>query len=104
LGKIRTINIKQNNYLWNYKNYNIMGALELKDNLLQYIEKADERLLKVVKAVMESYWEDEVVAYTIDGKPLNKLAYKNELEEALNEIKQGDFTTQEDLEKEAEKW
>jgi hypothetical protein len=34
-----------------------MGAIELKDNLLQYIEKADERLLKVVKAVMESYWK-----------------------------------------------
>ena len=81
-----------------------MGALELKDNVIQYIEKADLRLLKVVKAVMESYWEDEVVANTIDGKPLNKADYKNELNEALNEIKQGDFITQEDLEKEAEKW
>ena len=81
-----------------------MEALPLKDNLIQYLEKADERLLKVVKAVMESYWEDEVVAHTIDGKSLNRIDYKNELKEALNEIKQGDFTTQEDLEKEAEKW
>lgn len=81
-----------------------MGALELKEDVLQYINKADERLLKVIKAVMESYWEDEIVAYTIDGKPLNKEAYRNELKEALSEIKRGEITTQEDLEKEAESW
>ncbi|GEC71037.1 hypothetical protein FFL01_05760 [Flavobacterium flevense] len=81
-----------------------MGALELRDNLLQYINQADERLLKVVKAVMESYWEDEIIAHTIDGKPLTKKAYKEELDEAVAEIKKGDFTTQEDLEKESENW
>ena len=81
-----------------------MGALELRDNLLQYINQADERLLKVVKAVMESYWEDEIITHTIDGKPLTKKAYKEELDEAVAEIKKGDFTTQEDLEKESENW
>jgi mevalonate pyrophosphate decarboxylase len=81
-----------------------MGALELRDSLLQYINQADERLLKVVKAVMESYWEEEIVAYTIDGKPLTKLAYKEELKEAKAEIERGEFTTQEDLEKESENW
>ncbi|WP_281226979.1 hypothetical protein [Flavobacterium aquiphilum] len=81
-----------------------MGALELRDNLLQYINQADERLLKVVKAVMESYWEEENVIYTIDGKPLTRLAYKEELNDAINEIKRGEFTSQEDLEKESENW
>lgn len=81
-----------------------MGALELRDSLLQYINQADERLLKVVKAVMESYWEEEIVAYAIDGKPLTKLAYKEELKEAKAEIERGEFTTQEDLEKESENW
>ena len=81
-----------------------MGALELRNNLLQYINQADERLLMVVKAVMETYWEDEVVASTVDGNPLSKIAYKNELKEAIAEIKRGEFITQEDLEKEAESW
>ncbi|WP_016990504.1 hypothetical protein [Flavobacterium sp. ACAM 123] len=81
-----------------------MGALGLRDNLLQYINQADERLLKVVKAVMESYWEEEVVAYSVDGKPLTKIAYKEELKEAIAEIESGEFTTQEDLEKESENW
>lgn len=81
-----------------------MGALELRDSLLQYINQADERLLKVVKAVMESYWDEEVVAHTIDGEPLTKIAYKEELKEAIAEIKGGGFTTQEDLENESENW
>jgi hypothetical protein len=39
-----------------------MGALELRDSVLEYINVADERLLKVVKAVIESYQENDVVA------------------------------------------
>ena len=37
-----------------------MGALELRDLISQYVSTADERLLKIVKAVMESYHEDEL--------------------------------------------
>lgn len=81
-----------------------MGALELRNNLLEYINQADERLLKVVKAVMESYWEEEIVAHTIDGKALTRKAYKEELNEAVAEIKRGEYTTHEDLEKESENW
>ncbi|WP_445712211.1 hypothetical protein [Flavobacterium sp.] len=98
------MNIKQNKYLWNTKNNVIMGALDLKNDVLQYINKADDRLLRVIKAVMESYWEDETVAYTIEGKSLSRTAYKNELKEALNEVKRGETTSQEDVEKEAENW
>lgn len=50
-----------------------MGALELRDNLLHYINQADEPLLKVVKAVTESYWDEEIVAYSVEGKPLTRL-------------------------------
>ena len=81
-----------------------MGALELKDSVLQYINSADERLLKVVKAVIESYQEDEIIAYTVNGNPLTRNQYKIELTEAIEEINQGKFISQEDLEKESESW
>jgi len=81
-----------------------MGALELRDSVLKYINTADERLLKVVKAVIESYQENDIVAYSIDGVPLNRIAYKAELLEAKAEIKRGEYTTQEDLEKESNDW
>ena len=76
-----------------------MGALELKDSVLQYINLADERLLKVVKAVIESYQEDEIVAYTASGNPLTRNQYKIELTQAIKEINSGKFISQEDLEK-----
>jgi hypothetical protein len=82
----------------------IMGALELRESVLEYINTADERLLKVVKAVIESYQENEIVAYTVDGIPLNRMAYKEELQKAKEEIKRGEYITQEDLEKESNNW
>ncbi|KAF2338582.1 hypothetical protein [Flavobacterium tistrianum] len=81
-----------------------MGALELRDSILEYINTADERLLKVVKAVIESYQEDEIVAFSVDGKPITRSEYKAELANAENEIKIGNIISQEDLEKESENW
>ena len=81
-----------------------MGALELRESVLEYINTADERLLKVVKAVIESYQENDIVAYTVDGIPLNRIAYKEELQKAKEEIKRGEYITQEDLEKESNNW
>jgi hypothetical protein len=81
-----------------------MGALELRDSVLEYINAADERLLKVVKAVIESYQEEEIVAFSVDGKPITRSVYKEELANAKLEIEKGELTSQEDLEKESENW
>ncbi|MFH7005535.1 hypothetical protein [Flavobacterium bizetiae] len=81
-----------------------MGALELRDSVLEYINTADERLLKVVKAVIESYKEEEIVAFSVEGKPITRGAYKAELANAKSEIQKGEFISQDDLEKESENW
>lgn len=81
-----------------------MGALELRESILEYINIADERLLKVVKAVIESYQEEEIVAFSVDGKPITRVVYKAELASAELEIKKGEVISQDDLEKEAENW
>jgi len=47
---------------------------------------------------------EEIVAYTVDGKPLTLKEYKEKLEEAYLDYKKGNFTTQEDLEKEMKNW
>lgn len=82
----------------------IMGALELRESVLEYINTADERLLKVVKAVIESYQEEEIVAFSVEGKPITRNEYKIQLANTKLEIERGEFTSQEDLEKESEKW
>jgi len=71
--------------------------LELMELLLQ---TQKESILTRIKKV----FEEEVVVYTVNGKPLTKSAYKKELLEAEAEIEQGEFTTQEDLEKESDNW
>ena len=66
-----------------------MGALELRDSILEYINTADERLLKVVKAVIQSYHEEDIVAFSVDGKPITRAVYKAELADAELDIKKG---------------
>jgi hypothetical protein len=82
----------------------IMGALELRESVLEYINTADERLLKVVKAVIESYQEEEIVAFSVEGKPITRSEYKSQLAETKLEIEKGDYISQDDLEKESENW
>ncbi len=81
-----------------------MGAIGLRDDIKNYVNIADERLLKVVKAVMESYWEEETVAFTVDGKPLTKKMYAQELQNGILEIQNNETISQEILEKESENW
>ncbi len=81
-----------------------MGAVELRNTLKDDINEADERLLYILKAVVESYRENDIIAYTVDGQPMTKKQYSQELVDAEAEIARGEFTTQEDLENEAENW
>lgn len=81
-----------------------METLELRKTMKEYIEQADERLLNVLKAVVESYKENDIVAYAVNGDPLTRKKYYQELLEAEAEIARGEFTAQEDLERESEKW
>ena len=81
-----------------------MGALELKNDILKIIDNADEQLLQVVKTVIDNYQDDQIVAYGVNGNPITRSQYKLELKNALDEIKRGDFISQEDLEKEASVW
>lgn len=81
-----------------------MGAVELRNTMINYINEADDRLLSVLKAVVESYRENDVVAYTVTGEPLTKKQYNEGLLMAEKEIVNGDFISQEDLEKDSQNW
>lgn len=76
---------------------------DLKKRIYHYIEQADERLLRMIHAMLDQD-DKTVVAYTTDGKPLTKLEYKQELAQSEKEIEQGEVISQEDLEKEVRQW
>jgi len=84
----------------------IMGTTELRKEVHSYIDKADDRFLKMVNALAKSYEDQEaiVVGYQVDGTPITKEALKKRVREASARVKAGNYITQEDLEKEIKGW
>ena len=74
--------------------------MELVDWLLHM---NDESKLKKIIA-LKSVLDNEVVAHTISGYPVDKEEYINMIKEADERISSGKYTTIEDLEKEIENW
>lgn len=77
---------------------------DLRKTVHNYIDSADERLLNVVKAVIESYKENDVVAWTMDGKALTKKEYDLQLNNAVAEVENGNYISQEELEEKSKNW
>ena len=95
-----------------------MGIDQLRTDLIQRIEQADEKMLRVITSVVEAVeseyvsddvtlWPDEAAeAMTQPGwaKPLTEEALGERLANATAEIERGEFITLQDLEKEVETW
>ncbi|WP_396602378.1 hypothetical protein [Algibacter sp. R77976] len=69
-----------------------MGAVELKQIITQYLNTADEKVLKLVKAVFETYQEDKEDFFDNLPKEVQEL-----LKESKDDIKKGAFFTHEDV-------
>lgn len=78
-----------------------MGAAQIKEELYHFIESGDPKLIKMLYAVAKEYTEED---YTLPGKPMSKTTLKKRIRAAKSRIKSGQFTTQEDLEKEMKEW
>ena len=61
------------------------------------MEKLQEILLKNAES-------EDVVAYTADGKTLNREEYKAKIQRGINDIKSGNYTLDEDFAREIETW
>lgn len=57
--------MKQKLYLYNTKRENIMVTSDLRNTVKAYINTADIRLLKMIKALAESYQSDEQETFTL---------------------------------------
>lgn len=58
-------------------------------------------LLEKIDKLLE---EELIVGYTVEGQPLTKELYNQRLIEAEEQLHFGQYTTQEDLEKESQNW
>jgi len=83
---------------------NVMGTAELRKVVRSYIDKADERFLRMVDAMRKEYEGSDIVGYEVDGTPITQEELKLRAKEASSEVKAGNYITQEELEKEIENW
>lgn len=75
-----------------------MDTTVLKNRIHSFVEKADERVLSIVNSVFENYYNQDIVAFHPDGKPMTRQEYKEALMIAEKQISEGDFVDVEDLE------
>lgn len=77
-----------------------MGALELRNRIESYLERADDRVLSIVSSVFENYYQDETVAFHPDGSPMSRKEYKMALDTAESQIEKGDYISADEFEQE----
>lgn len=79
-----------------------MDIQTTKLNVLQKIMSVSTAsLLEKINDMLD---KEMVVAYTVTGDPLTKAMYNDRLKIAEKELQSGNFTSQEDLEKEIDNW
>lgn len=76
-----------------------MRSSELREEVLKYIDQADERVLRLVKGMLQADLD-----YTLPGEPMTKTQLENRVKAAKSRLESGQFTSQEDLEREMEEW
>jgi len=79
-----------------------MGVLELREELHNLINHADERFLKMVYAMSKEYKSPVIVGYNPDGSPITEQELRNRIKAASKRVKSGDYLTQEEVEKQVE--
>ena len=71
-----------------------MATLDLRQSVLEYVKKADNRFLRLVKAMADNYDDDRI---SIEQ-------YNKELDESIAQIERGEFYTHEEGGERIKKW
>ncbi len=84
-----------------------MSTAQIKEILLKQIEDADERLLKMIYALVEAYTEtgeEGVLGYDAHGNPKTASEMKAILKQELEDAKAGKYISLAQLKSRSEQW
>lgn len=84
-----------------------MSTSNIRSDVHRMIDELDEPFLKAVHAMLQTYTQeqaDPIIGYELDGTPIHASVAKAQFKAELERVKQGEFVTIEDLEKEADQW
>ena len=71
------------------------------DVMQKILAVTTESIIEKINNILD---KEMIVGYTVEGKPLTKDAYNKRLLKAETQIRKGNYVTQEEIEKESEKW
>ena len=75
-----------------------------REELAEYIlHIAKDSVINEIKSLVTKK-QEEIIAYTVNGQPLNSNQFKAEIQKGLDDIEAGRVTSDEDLAKEIENW
>ena len=80
-----------------------METSELKKKLIQEIETLDDYSINRISKIMDDF-KNEIVAHDTSGNPLILSKYNYMVQEGSEDLRQGRFYTQEEMEKEFLSW
>ena len=75
-----------------------MSSADIKQQLHQYIDFADDRMAEALLAIFQMYFQnpkDPIVAYTTKGAPLTKAQMIKEVMDAVEDVNKGNYKTSE---------
>lgn len=81
-----------------------MEASDLKQQVLKYVHRADDKLLLAIKVLVENYENQEIETYSVKGEALTKTQVRQIIEEAEVEYKNGNFIKHKALKDEVKSW
>lgn len=86
--------------------YKIMSTAEIKAEILKQIESADDKLLRLVHAMIEAYNTDDdpIISYDVHGNPRTASELKAMLDQQVEEVRNGKFITLDELDEKSKKW
>ena len=83
-----------------------MSISEIKETIVQQLDEADEKLIRMIYAMMEVYQkeDDPVISYDIHGNPRRASELKKLLDKEVVDVKKGNYLTMNELEEKSKEW
>ena len=84
-----------------------MSAVELKNQIHQYLNQVDDSFLKAIHSMLDTYVKgrkDEVIGYDTKGEPILASQAKKQYEKDLKAVENGAYITNKELRKVSKEW
>ena len=84
-----------------------MSAIEIKNQIHQYLEEVDDSFLKAIHSMLDTYVKgkkDTVIGYDVKGEPILASQAQKQYEKDLKAVEKGAFITNKELRKVSKEW